>query len=204
MIVTNDLNNAALAAADALSQLEHGVDSKAFVVSQNLNVLKKVKSEALKQKKKLKNKDTKMVKHKEPCPDCQGNGYRRIWKDTSEVEKITIQCSTCDSEGELEVLLSRIIKREWSYMTIDNFKNYKEKEAFEKELLEKVEFWKDEIRIHGGTVPVDNDALNADNSKHFVNYKDKVSKDSEYQGGKAYRVMLEMFRKNKKEEDGKK
>ena len=54
MIVTNDLNNAALAAADALSQLEHGVDSKAFVVSQNLNVLKKVKSEALKQKKKLK------------------------------------------------------------------------------------------------------------------------------------------------------
>ena len=89
-------------------------------------------------------------------------------------------------------------------MTIDNFKNYKEKEDFEKELLEKVEFWKDEIRIHGGTVPVDNDALNADNSKHFVNYKDKVSKDSEYQGGKAYRVMLEMFRKNKKEEDEKK
>jgi DnaJ-class molecular chaperone len=45
-----------------------------------------------------------MVKHKEPCPDCQGNGYRRIWKDTSEVEKITIQCSTCDSEGEIEIL----------------------------------------------------------------------------------------------------
>jgi len=54
MIITNDLNNAALAAADALSQLEHGVDSKAFVVCQNLNVLKKVKSEALKQKKQLK------------------------------------------------------------------------------------------------------------------------------------------------------
>jgi len=84
-------------------------------------------------------------------------------------------------------------------MTIDNFKNYKEKEAFEKELLEKVEFWKDEIRIHGGTVPVDNDALNAENSKHFVNYKE--NEDSEYQGGKAYRVFLEMFRKNKKEED---
>ena len=30
------------------------------------------------------------------------------------------------------------------------------------------------------------------------------NKDSEYQGGKAYRVMLDMFRKNKKEEDGKK
>jgi len=34
-------------------------------------------------------------------------------------------------------------------MTIDNFKNYKEKETFEKEL---VEFWKDEIRIRGGKV----------------------------------------------------
>ena len=51
------------------------------------------------------NMDIKTVKHKEICPDCQGNGYRRIWKDTSEVDKITIQCSTCDSEGELEVLL---------------------------------------------------------------------------------------------------
>ena len=27
------------------------------------------------------------------------------------------------------------------------------------------------------------------------------SKDEEYQGGKAYRVMLDMFRKNKKKED---
>jgi hypothetical protein len=34
-------------------------------------------------------------------------------------------------------------------MTIDNFKNYKEKEKFEKEL---VEFWKDEIRIRGGEI----------------------------------------------------
>ena len=30
-----------------------------------------------------------------------GNGYRRIWKDQSEREKITIQCSNCDSSGEL-------------------------------------------------------------------------------------------------------
>ena len=28
------------------------------------------------------------------------------------------------------------------------------------------------------------------------------AKDQEYQGGKAYRVLLNMFRKNKKEEDG--
>jgi hypothetical protein len=49
-------------------------------------------------------------------------------------------------------------------MTIDNFKNYKEKETFEKEL---VEFWKDEIRIRGGKVEdeeeenKENDNLNA-------------------------------------------
>ncbi len=30
-----------------------------------------------------------------------GNGYRRIFKDTSEREKITIQCSNCSSSGEL-------------------------------------------------------------------------------------------------------
>ncbi|MDA7851820.1 histidinol dehydrogenase, partial [Gammaproteobacteria bacterium] len=51
MIVTNNLDNASLAAADALSQLEHGTDSKAFIISQKLNVLTKVKSEVLKQKK---------------------------------------------------------------------------------------------------------------------------------------------------------
>jgi len=50
------------------------------------------------------NMDIKTVQHKEPCTDCKGNGYRRIWKDTSEVEKITIQCVTCDSEGEVEIL----------------------------------------------------------------------------------------------------
>jgi len=30
-----------------------------------------------------------------------GNGYRRIFKDTSEREKITIQCARCESTGEL-------------------------------------------------------------------------------------------------------
>ena len=56
MIVTNDLINSPLAAADALSQLEHGVDSKAFIISQQLNVLNNVKAEVLKQKKNLKRK----------------------------------------------------------------------------------------------------------------------------------------------------
>ena len=31
-----------------------------------------------------------------------GNGYRRIWKDQSEREKITIQCAKCESAGEIE------------------------------------------------------------------------------------------------------
>jgi len=31
-----------------------------------------------------------------------GNGYRRIWSDQHEKEKITIQCSKCDSAGEVE------------------------------------------------------------------------------------------------------
>jgi hypothetical protein len=36
------------------------------------------------------------------CEMCMGNGYRRIWKDTSEEEKIVIQCNQCDSAGEIE------------------------------------------------------------------------------------------------------
>ena len=34
--------------------------------------------------------------------ECMGNGYRRIWKDSSEREKITIQCAKCESSGEVE------------------------------------------------------------------------------------------------------
>ena len=36
------------------------------------------------------------------CESCMGNGYRRIWKDQSEKEKITIQCAKCESVGEIE------------------------------------------------------------------------------------------------------
>ena len=36
------------------------------------------------------------------CEECMGNVYRRIWKDQSEKEKITIQCSKCESVGEIE------------------------------------------------------------------------------------------------------
>jgi len=36
------------------------------------------------------------------CDKCMGNGYRRIWKDQHEKEKITIQCSKCSSAGEID------------------------------------------------------------------------------------------------------
>ena len=36
------------------------------------------------------------------CDACAGNGYRRIWKDQHEREKVTIQCSFCESSGEEE------------------------------------------------------------------------------------------------------
>ena len=36
------------------------------------------------------------------CDACMGNGYRRIWKDQHQKEKVTIQCLKCESSGEIE------------------------------------------------------------------------------------------------------
>ena len=36
------------------------------------------------------------------CEACMGTGFRRIWSDQHEKEKITIQCAVCDSAGEVE------------------------------------------------------------------------------------------------------
>lgn len=44
MIVSNDIEKASIAAADALSQLEHDQDSRAFIISSNLKILKKIKT----------------------------------------------------------------------------------------------------------------------------------------------------------------
>src|SRR6056300_590251 len=49
MIVTNDLDKISIAAADALSQLEHDPNSRAFIISNNLTLLKKIKGEISKQ-----------------------------------------------------------------------------------------------------------------------------------------------------------
>jgi|TARA_R110000803_G_scaffold209126_1_gene278390 hypothetical protein len=47
---------------------------------------------------------------KKICEPCQGNGYRKIWEDTSETNKIIIQCSSCDSQGTIDVQDSSRIK----------------------------------------------------------------------------------------------
>ena len=44
MIVSNDVEKASIAAADALSQLEHDPDSRAFIISSNLKILQKIKT----------------------------------------------------------------------------------------------------------------------------------------------------------------
>ena len=43
------------------------------------------------------------------CPECNGNGYRRIWKDTSETEKVTINCSACDNQGEVAITTNEVV-----------------------------------------------------------------------------------------------
>jgi len=48
-------------------------------------------------------------------------------------------------------------------------------------------------------VPVPNDMLNAANTEEFNNKKQEAEDD--YSGGKAYYKFLELFYKNKKEED---
>lgn len=37
------------------------------------------------------------------CNDCNGNGYRMIWKDADEKEKIAIDCNTCNNQGEIKI-----------------------------------------------------------------------------------------------------
>ena len=37
------------------------------------------------------------------CNDCNGNGYRMIFKDADQKEKIAIDCNTCNNQGEIKV-----------------------------------------------------------------------------------------------------
>jgi hypothetical protein len=44
-----------------------------------------------------KTKPTKLI-----CPACIGNGYRKIFKDSSSNLKVVIDCEACDNQGEVE------------------------------------------------------------------------------------------------------
>ena len=36
------------------------------------------------------------------CPACMGNGYRKIFKDSSSNLRVVIDCEACDNQGEFE------------------------------------------------------------------------------------------------------
>lgn len=43
-----------------------------------------------------------LLKNKFICPACQGNGYRKIFKDSTSNIKVVIDCEACNNEGEIE------------------------------------------------------------------------------------------------------
>ena len=36
------------------------------------------------------------------CPACMGNGYRKIFKDSSSNLRVVIDCEACDNQGEIK------------------------------------------------------------------------------------------------------
>ena len=44
----------------------------------------------------------KQLKSKFTCPACMGNGYRKIFKDSSSNLRVVISCEACNSEGEIK------------------------------------------------------------------------------------------------------
>ena len=45
---------------------------------------------------------TKTNLNKLICPACEGNGYRKIMKNTSSKIMIEIDCEACDNQGEIK------------------------------------------------------------------------------------------------------
>ena len=43
-----------------------------------------------------------LLKDKFICPVCMGNGYRRIFKDSSSNLRVVIDCEACDNQGEIK------------------------------------------------------------------------------------------------------
>ena len=44
------------------------------------------------------------MKEQQICPRCFGNGYIKVQKDTREEKEIFVQCTMCDSQGEITKL----------------------------------------------------------------------------------------------------
>ena len=36
------------------------------------------------------------------CPACVGNGYRKVFKDTTSKLRVVIDCEACDNQGEIK------------------------------------------------------------------------------------------------------
>ena len=43
-----------------------------------------------------------LSKNKFICPACLGNGYRKIFKDSTSNIKVVIDCEACNNHGEIE------------------------------------------------------------------------------------------------------
>ena len=43
-----------------------------------------------------------LLKNKFICLACQGNGYRKIFKDSTSNINVVIDCEACNNEGEIE------------------------------------------------------------------------------------------------------
>ena len=41
---------------------------------------------------------------KQICPRCTGNGYIKIQRDPATTRKIVVQCTMCNSQGEIDVI----------------------------------------------------------------------------------------------------
>ena len=44
----------------------------------------------------------KPLKNKFVCPACMGNGYRKIFKDTTANLRVVINCEACNNQGEIK------------------------------------------------------------------------------------------------------
>ena len=43
-----------------------------------------------------------MLKNNFICPACMGNGYRKIFKDSTSNLRVVIDCEACDNQGEIK------------------------------------------------------------------------------------------------------